>query len=63
MSESPCFLLNKNINFNKNKRESEMENPILHDKLELLKEKRGHCLYCLFCPKEIFLTFVFYPNL
>ena len=26
--KSPCILLNKNINFNKNKRESKMENPI-----------------------------------
>ena len=26
-SNSPCFLLNKNINFNKNKTESKMENP------------------------------------
>ena len=27
-SKSPCFLLNKNINFNKNKTELKMENPI-----------------------------------
>ena len=26
-SKSPCFLLNKNINFNKNKAELKMENP------------------------------------
>ena len=26
-SKSPCMLLNKNINFNKNKPESTMENP------------------------------------
>ena len=26
-SKSPCILLNKNINFNKNKTESKMENP------------------------------------
>ena len=26
-SKSPCILLNKNINFNKNKMESKMENP------------------------------------
>ena len=26
-SESPCILLNKNVNFNKNKTQSEMENP------------------------------------
>ena len=24
------------------------------------KKERGHFLYCLFCPKEIFLVFVFY---
>ena len=27
MSKSPCILLNKNINFNKNEAESKMENP------------------------------------
>ena len=27
MSESPCILLNKNINFNKNETESKIENP------------------------------------
>ena len=32
------------------------------DDLELVKEKRGHFQYFLFCPKEIFLTFVFYFN-
>ena len=26
-SKSPCILLNKNINFNKNETESKMENP------------------------------------
>ena len=26
-SKSPCFLLNKNIKFNKNETESKMENP------------------------------------
>ena len=30
--------------------------------LELAKEKRGHFLYHLFCPKGIFLTFVIYLN-
>ena len=30
------------------------------DELEPSKEKRGHFLYRLFCPKEVFLTFVFY---
>ena len=30
--------------------------------MELVKEKRGHFLYRLFCPNEIFLTFVFYFN-
>ena len=29
---------------------------------ELAKEKRGHFLYPLFSPKEMFLTFVFYLN-
>ena len=28
------------------------------DEMELAKEKRGHFLYCLFCPKEIFFEFV-----
>ena len=27
LSQSPCILLNKNTNFNKNKTESKMENP------------------------------------
>ena len=27
-AKSPCILLNKNINFNKNETESKMENPI-----------------------------------
>ena len=27
--KSPCFLLNKNINFNKNETESKMDNPTL----------------------------------
>ena len=31
-------------------------------KLELVKEKRGHFLYCLCYSKEIYLTFVFYLN-
>ena len=26
------------------------------------KKKRGIFVYCLFCPKEVFLTFVFYLN-
>ena len=30
------------------------------DELELAKEKRSHFLYLLFCPKGIFLRFVFY---
>ena len=30
---------------------------------ELGARKRGHFLYRLFCPKEIFLTFVFYLDL
>ena len=30
--------------------------------LELAKEKRGHFLYRLICPKVFFLTFVFYLN-
>ena len=34
----------------------------LVDELELTKEKRGHFLYYLFCPKDIFLIFVFYLN-
>ena len=30
--------------------------------MEFAKEEGGHVLYRLFCPKEIFLTFVFYLN-
>ena len=56
-SRNPCILLNKNINFNKSKTESKMENPthsfretnhVLQliqsktDKLEFDKGKRGH---------------------
>ena len=68
--------MNININFNKNETELKMEtstdsfrekNIMLQlincDELELAKEKRGHFLYCLFCPKETFLIFVFYLNL
>ena len=29
------------------------------DELELTIEKRGHFVYCLFCPKGIFLTSAF----
>ena len=32
------------------------------DELELPKEKRGQFLYRWFCPKKIFLRFVFYLN-
>ena len=32
------------------------------DELKLAKEKRGQFLYCLFRPKETFLTCVFYLN-
>ena len=32
------------------------------DELELAKEKRGHFLYCWFCPKGMLLSFVFYLN-
>ena len=56
-SNSPCILLNKNTNFDKNK----------NDKLKVKlwwagapERKNRHFLYRLFCPKEIFLTFVFY---
>ena len=31
--------------------------------MELAKEKGEHFLYRLFCPKEIFLTFVFYLSI
>ena len=83
-SMSPCILLNKIINFDKNETESKMENSthsfreknlVLQlmqgsqikgkkncDELELVKEKIGHFLYRLFCPKGIFLRFVFYSN-
>ena len=54
MSKSPCFLLNKNINFNKNERESEMENPILHNKLELVKEKEGIVCTVYFVQRKFF---------
>ena len=72
-AKSPCILLNKNINFNKNKRESRETNLVLKqffssfkncklklncDKLELAKAKRGHFFYHLFCLKKFFLTFV-----
>ena len=33
------------------------------DDLELVKEKSVHFVYRLFCPKDIFLSFVFYLNL
>ena len=74
-SKSPCILLYKNINFNKNETESKMESPIhsfretklvlqlikesqiksktVMSWMELAKEKRGHFLYRLFCPKGI----------
>ena len=72
-SKSPCILLNSKINFNKNETESKIENPThsfretnivlqLSDELELAKEKRGHFLYRLFCPKGVFLRFAFYLN-
>ena len=32
------------------------------EELELTEEKRRHFLYRLFCPKGIFLRFVFYLN-
>ena len=48
-SNSPCILLNKNINFNKNKTELKMENPT--------PRKRT-----FFVPKATFITFVFYLN-
>ena len=70
MSKNPCILLNKNISLNKNKTKFEMGNPTHSfrdrkheaqiksktdcDELELSKEKRGHFLYRLCCPKEIF---------
>ena len=81
-SKSPCIMLNKNINFNKNEMRSSMENcthscremnlvlqliyesqiNIKTDELELMKEKRGHFSYCLFFPKDMCVTFVFYLN-
>ena len=70
-SKSPCILLNKNINFNKNETELKMENPtnsfretnlVLQLKLELTKVERRHFLYRLFYPREFYLTFVFYLN-
>ena len=75
-SKSPCILLNKKINIDKNETESKMENPrhsfretnhVLQlikesHELELAKEKRGVILYRLFSPKEILLTFAFYLN-
>ena len=72
------IMLNKNINFNKNETESKMEKKshkesqiksktvisrsLRKKKKEKEKRKRGHFLYCLFCQKKIFLTFVFYLN-
>ena len=39
MSNGPCIFLNKNINFNKNETESNMENPtqVTHINIENLK--------------------------
>ena len=53
-SKSPCFLLKKNLKFNKNKKESKIENP-WHSFREM-----NHMLQLYFYPKDIFLTFVFY---
>ena len=40
-----------------------MENPTnSFRELELMKEKRGHSLYRLFCLNEFFLTYVFCLN-
>ena len=63
-SKSPCFLLKKIQILIKTKRNQKMENAThnLRDELELARETRGHFLYRLFCPNEIFLTIVFYLN-
>ena len=82
-SKSPCILLNKNTNFNKNdwNRKWKIPHTVLERrtlcfssyknpkmKLELwwvgARERiKRHFLYHLFCPKKIFLTFVFYLDL
>ena len=64
MSKRPCFLLNKNLNFNKNKRKLIME-PCAPGHIRVrASERKGRTFFCTFsfCLKEIFLTFVFYPN-
>ena len=64
-SKSPCFLVSKNINFNKNETESKIENPthiFRKTNFELAKEKKVHVSQRLFCSKEIFLTFAFCFN-
>ena len=78
-SKSPCILMNKNINFSKNETESKMEYPThsfretlcfssyknrkLKVNLWWVGARQRKKRTCLFCPKEIFLTFVFYLNL
>ena len=77
-SKSPCYLLNKNIKFNKNETESKMKNPT-HSFREMnhlfhliweLRIKSKAVMSCsswkkeeCICPKEFFLTFGFYLNL
>ena len=56
ISKSPCILLNKNINLDKNETESKAESP--RDSFR----RTNFVLQRKFCPKEIFSTFVFYLN-
>ena len=56
--KSPCFLLNRNVNFNKNKTESKIKNPILsfgeaslksHLKARIKSQtviERKECIFC-----------------
>ena len=69
-SKGPCILLNKNVNFNKNKTESKMQNPthsfkktnrllqLIHklNELELAKEKREHFFVPFILSKENVLS-------
>ena len=62
-----CFLVNRNINFYKYESALVQESQIKSETVtswswSLVKEKKDHFLYDLFCLKEIFLTLVFYFN-
>ena len=59
-SKSSCFLLNKNINFNKNEKELEMENPIhtleRQTSRKACKEKRMHFFVVFILSEENFFN-------